>query len=107
MVMHFPHNTDFELACKRKSILVRGVKKELEIGKMTVIFYLCEHLDCKHKASCVYLFPDNFYHCHICGKYSDKSPHYKLQPKGRLCCECGEIVTDIIPPNWRLEGLKK
>lgn len=107
MVVNFDHYTDFELSCKKKSILVRGVKREVKFGEITLIFYLCEHLDCKHKASCVYLFPDNIYHCHKCEEYSTVAPLYKLKPKGRVCNECGEVVIDIIPPNWRLQGLKK
>ena len=78
------------------------VKKSLRFDDVTMIFFICEKLNCKYKLNCVYLIFNSHYYCHICGEMYLGEPAYKVKPPSRICKGCGEIVSREIPANPRL-----
>ena len=106
MELKLPEFTDFTIHCDKKNIKIRGRKREIAYDNFIHVFYLCEHNDCKHRASCIYKFPDEWYFCNFCETLIHGLPAYKLKPKSRLCKNCGSTIIDSIFANARLEGLK-
>lgn len=106
MELELPELTKFTHNCERKSIKVRGKKREITYDNFVHIFYLCEHDDCKHKTSCVYKFTDEWYFCKCCNVLMCGLPGYKSKPKSRICKNCGSTIIKSIFANARLAGLK-
>jgi len=105
MELELPEYTDFTLNCEKKGIQVRGKKRETVYENFTHIFYLCEHIDCKHRISCIYKFSNEWYFCNFCETLMDGLPAYKLKPKSRICKNCGSTIINNIFANARLKGL--
>lgn len=105
MELELPEFTEF-VQCDKKNIMVRGKKIEIIYENFTHIFFLCEYSDnCSHKVSCIYKFVDEYFYCDFCNTLCS-FPLYKLNPKSRLCRNCGEVIIDNIFSNARLAGLK-
>lgn len=105
MEIESPEFTELVL-CEKNSIRIRGRIRIIEYELFTHAFYLCERDDCKEKMSCIYKFPEEWYWCHLCNT-SGGFPLFKLNPKSRLCRNCGAVIIDNIFANARLEGLRK
>lgn len=100
-----PDVTDFTIRCEKKDIEVKGTKREITYENFVHVFYLCENSDCKHKASCIYLFTDEWYWCSFCDTLVCGLPGYKINPKSRICRNCDQTIINSLFSNSRLAGL--
>ena len=86
----------------KKNREINFIKKTIKFDDVTMIFYICEKIDCKHKLSCSYVYTNSYYYCHLCNETFLGEPSYKVKPPARICKGCGKIVSNKIPANPRL-----